>query len=205
MKIRQLLSAFAAAFAALVSAVAFTPAVQAQAPIKIGLSMPQTGPLGAGGKAALLALNMWKDDVNAKGGMLGRKVELISFDDQGNPANTPGIYTKLLDIDKVDLLIAPYATVPTAPLLPLVKERNLLLMGNFSFQVNHKVQHTMWFNNAPWGDAESWFEGYFQASKSLKLKSIAILASDQETGAGRSPDALATGERSQIEADLVVE
>lgn len=193
MKLKQLLPAFVAAFAALASAVAFTPAAQAQAPIKIGLSMPQTGPLGAGGKAALLALNMWKDDVNAKGGMLGRKVELISFDDQGSPANTPGIYTKLLDIDKVDLLIAPYATVPTAPLLPLVKERNLLLMGNFSFQVNHKVQHTMWFNNAPWGDAESWFEGYFQASKQLKLKSIAILASDQEFAQN-----LATGAKGQV-------
>ncbi len=52
---------------------------------------------------------MWVDDVNAKGGLLGRKVELIAYDDQSNPATTPGIYTKLLDVDKVDLLIAPYA------------------------------------------------------------------------------------------------
>ena len=152
----------------------------AQQPIKIGLSMPQTGPLGGGGKAALLALQMWRDDVNAKGGMLGRKVELISFDDQGNPALTPGIYTKLLDIDKVDLLIAPYATVPTAPLMPLVKQRGLLLMGNFSFQVNHTVKHDMWFNNAPWGDANSWFEGFFLASKQVSGKTVAFLAADQE-------------------------
>jgi branched-chain amino acid transport system substrate-binding protein len=163
-----------------VLAVAASAAVFAQQPIKIGLSMPQTGALGGGGKAALLALQMWRDDVNAKGGMLGRKVELISFDDQGNPALTPGIYTKLLDIDKVDLIIAPYATVPTAPLMPLVKQRGLLLMGNFSFQVNHTVKHDMWFNNAPWGDAESWFEGYFRASKQLGGKTIAFLAADQE-------------------------
>ncbi len=162
------------------SALLLSTAAFAQAPIKIGLSMPQTGPLGGGGKAALLALQMWRDDVNAKGGMLGRKVELISFDDQGNPALTPGIYTKLLDIDKVDLLIAPYATVPTAPLMPLVKQRGLLLMGNFSFQVNHTVKHDMWFNNAPWGDAASWFEGYFLASKQLGGKTIAFLAADQE-------------------------
>jgi branched-chain amino acid transport system substrate-binding protein len=165
---------------ALFVTLALAGAALAQQPIKIGHSMPQTGPLGGGGKAALLALQMWRDDINAKGGLLGRKVELITYDDQGNPALTPGIYTKLLDIDKVDLLIAPYATVPTAPLMPLVKQRGLLLMGNFSFQVNHTVKHDMWFNNAPWGDAASWFEGYFEASKKFKGKTVAFLAADQE-------------------------
>jgi branched-chain amino acid transport system substrate-binding protein len=152
----------------------------AQQPIKIGMSMPQTGPLGGGGKAALLALQMWVEDVNAKGGMLGRKVEFIAYDDQGSPAMTPGIYTKLLDVDKVDLLIAPYATVPTAPIMPLVKQRGLLLMGNFSFQVNHTVNHDMWFNNAPWGDATSWTEGFLQIGQKLGAKTIAFIAADQE-------------------------
>ena len=96
--------------------------------VKIGMSMPQTGSLGAGGKAELVAIRMWVDDVNKKGGLLGRKVEFIVYDDQTNPALTPGIYTKLLDVDKVDLLIAPYGTVPTAPIMPLVKQRGLLLI-----------------------------------------------------------------------------
>ena len=149
-------------------------------PIKVGMSMPQTGTLGAGGKAALVALRMWVEDVNAKGGLLGRKVELIAYDDQTNPALTPSIYTKLLDVDKVDLLIAPYGTVPTAPIMPLVKQRGLLLMGNFSFQVNHTVKHDMWFNNAPWNDASSWFTGYFEAGKKAGVKTVAFLAADQE-------------------------
>jgi branched-chain amino acid transport system substrate-binding protein len=161
-------------------ALASTGFAQQQGPIKIGMSMPQTGALSGGGKAALVALNMWVEDVNAKGGLLGRKVELIAYDDQGNPSMTPGIYTKLLDVDKVDLLIAPYATVPTAPLMPLVKQRGLLLMGNFSFQVNHTVKHDMWFNNAPWNDAASWFDGFFQAGDKLGAKTIAFLAADQE-------------------------
>jgi len=149
-------------------------------PVKVGMSMPQTGPLGAGGKAALVALRMWVEDVNAKGGLLGRKVELIAYDDQTNPALTPSIYTKLLDVDKVDLLIAPYGTVPTAPIMPLVKQRGLLLMGNFSFQVNSTVKHDMWFNNAPWNDASSWFTGYFEAGQKVGAKTIAFLAADQE-------------------------
>ncbi len=151
-----------------------------QGPVKVGMSMPQTGSLGAGGQAALVALRMWVEDVNQRGGLLGRKVEFIVYDDQTNPANVPGIYTKLLDVDKVDLLIAPYGTVPTAPIMPMVKQRGLLLMGNFSFQVNAKVQHDMWFNNAPWNDASSWSDGFFKNGQKLGAKSVAFLAADQE-------------------------
>src|SRR3954449_10098307 len=164
---KRLLAAF---FLSLVASVAL-----AQNPIKIGMSMPQTGSLGAGGQAALGALRMWGEDVNAKGGMPGRKVEFIVYDDQTNPALTPAIYTKLLDVDKVDLLIAPYGTVPTAPIMPLVKQRDLLLMGNFSFQVNHTVKHDKWFNNGPWNNAQSWFSGFFQAGHDVGAKTIAFL------------------------------
>jgi len=167
-------------FSIAAAALLFAGLAAAQQPIKIGMSMPQTGSLGAGGKAALLALQMWVEDVNAKGGLLGRKVELIAYDDQTNPALTPSIYTKLLDVDKVDLLIAPYGTVPTAPIMPLVKQRDLLLMGNFSFQVNRTVKHDKWFNNSPWNDAESWSAGFFGAAQKLGVKSIAFLVADQE-------------------------
>src|SRR3954471_7328698 len=153
---------------------------QGSGPVKIGMSMPQTGSLGAGGQAALVAIRMWVDDVNQKGGLLGRKVEFIVYDDQTSPANTPGIYTKLLDVDKVDLLIAPYGTVPTAPIVPLAKERGKLLMGNFSFQVNAKVQHDMWFNNSPWNDASSWSDGFFEAGKRAGAKTLAVLAADND-------------------------
>ncbi|HWV92064.1 MAG TPA: ABC transporter substrate-binding protein, partial [Burkholderiales bacterium] len=167
--------------AALAAAASLPRAAFAQAgPVKVGMSMPQTGSLGAGGQAALLALRMWVEDVNKKGGLLNRQVELIAYDDQTNPANVPGIYTKLLDVDKVDLLIAPYGTVPTAPIMPLVKQRGLLLMGNFSFQVNAKVQHDMWFNNAPWNDASSWSDGFIQAGQKLGAKTIAVLAADND-------------------------
>jgi len=177
---RNWLSRTALAAVALGLGFGLAPGVQAQQPIKIGMSMPQTGSLGAGGKAALLALQMWVEDVNAKGGLLGRKVDFIVYDDQTNPALTPGIYTKLLDVDKVDLLIAPYGTVPTAPIMPLVKQRDLLLMGNFSFQVNRTVKHDKWFNNSPWTDAASWSDGFIAAGQRLGGKTIAFLAADQE-------------------------
>src|SRR5215470_12777202 len=149
-------------------------------PIKIGMSMPQTGGLAGGGKASLLGIEIWRDDVNAKGGLLGRKVQLVVYDDKSSASETPAIYAKLLDVDKVDLLFAPYATVPTAPIMPLVKQRGLLLMGNFSFQVNSKVHHDMWFNNAPWGPADSWATGFLTLGQKAGGKTMALLSADQE-------------------------
>src|SRR5881397_1633163 len=137
-------------------------ALAQQPPIKIGMSMPQTGGLAGGGKASLLGIEIWRDDINAKGGLLGRKVELV------------------VDDDKVDLLFAPYATVPTAPIMPFVKQRGLLLMGNFSFQVNSKVGHDMWFNNAPWGPADSWAASFLDLAQKAGGKNMALLTADQE-------------------------
>src|SRR6202045_4517096 len=151
-----------------------------QPPIKIGMSMPQTGGLAGGGKASLLGIEIWRDDVNAKGGLLGRKVEIVVYDDKSSASETPAIYSKLLDVDKVDLLFAPYGTVPTAPIMPLVKSRGLLLIGNFSFQVNSKVGHDMWFNNAPWGPPDSWAASFLGLGQKAGGKTVALLAADQE-------------------------
>ncbi len=153
-------------------------ALAQQPPIKIGMSMAQTGGLAGGGKASRLGIEVWRDDINAKGGLLGRKVELIVYDDKSSASETPAIYAKLVDVDKVDCLFAPYATVPTAPLMPFVKQRGLLLMGNFSFQVNSKVGHDMWFNNAPWGPADSWASSFIDLGQKAGGKNMALLAAD---------------------------
>jgi branched-chain amino acid transport system substrate-binding protein len=151
-----------------------------QPPIKIGMSMPLTGGLAGGGKPALLGHEIWRDDINAKGGLLGRKVELVVYDDKSSASETPALYSKLLDIDKVDLLFAPYATVPTAPIMPLVKQRGMVLIGNFSFQVNSKIHHDMWFNNAPWGPADAWASSFLDIGQKAGGKTVALLTADQE-------------------------
>ena len=87
------------------------PAARAVEPIKIGFSMELTGPFAVVGKTGLLAFKIWEEEVNAEGGLLGRPVKLVYYDDQSNPSLVPGIYTKLIDIDKVDLLISSYGTI----------------------------------------------------------------------------------------------
>ena len=173
------------AVCALASAFALsTLAAQAQGqtsrPIRVGFSIAQTGPLSAAGKSGLLALQIWREDVNARGGLLGRQVELVVYDDQGSPSLTPGIYTKLIDVDKVDLLIAPYGTNPTASIMPLVKQRDLLLMGNFALDANAQLRHDKYFNNQPWSSARDSAAPFLDLCRKLGAKSIAILAADAE-------------------------
>ena len=111
------LALFAGTAFAAATGVMFVGAATAQnkEPIKIGFGMAQTGPLAANGKQALLGMKIWEEEINAKGGLLGRPVKLVYYDDQSNPSTVPGIYTKLLDVDKVDLVVGGYATNMVAP------------------------------------------------------------------------------------------
>jgi branched-chain amino acid transport system substrate-binding protein len=153
-------------------------------PIKIGLGMALTGGLSANGKPALLALQIWKDDVNKKGGLLGRPVELIYYDDQTNPATVPGIYTKLLDVDKVDLVISGYGTNLIAPLLPIAMERKLTLIGMFGLANNEKYQYPNYFQIQPAGPdpQTSTAIGFFElaARQNPKPQTVAIVGADAE-------------------------
>src|SRR5580765_3303727 len=104
-------------------------------PIKIGYSMALTGGLAPNGKSALLAQKIWEEDVNARGGLLGRPVKLVYYDDQTNPATVPGIYAKLLDIDKVDLIIGGYGTNLLEPAMPIAMQRRKVFIGLFGTAV----------------------------------------------------------------------
>ena len=105
-------------------------------PIRIGFSIPLTGGLASNGRAILATYQMWQDDINASGGLLGRKVEFIYYDDQSNPANVPAIYAKLLDVDRIDLVIASYGTNMTLPLMPVVVPKKMVVMSLFSLAIN---------------------------------------------------------------------
>jgi hypothetical protein len=116
------------------------PSARAADPIRIGFSMPLTGGFAVSGKQALLAMKIWEEDTNAKGGLLGRPVELRYYDDQSNPANVPGIYTKVLDVDKVELVVSPYGTVLTAPAMPVVMAHNMVITSLVSLNINKQFQ-----------------------------------------------------------------
>src|ERR1700730_4409117 len=121
------------------------PARAAEPPITIGFGMALTGGLAPNGKAALLAMQIWQEEVNAHGGVLGRPVKLVFYDDQTNPATVPGIYTKLLDVDKVDLVISGYGTNMIAPAMPVVMQHNRAFLGLFGLDVNSAFRYPKYF------------------------------------------------------------
>src|SRR5471030_2997993 len=121
-------------------------AAQSGEPIKIGFSMAMTGGLGPNGKSALLAQKIWEEDVNAKGGLLGRPVKLIYYDDQSNPSTVPGIFTKLLDVDKVDLVTGDYGTNLLAPAMPVVMQHKMTFFALFGLDVNKEFQYPKYFS-----------------------------------------------------------
>src|SRR5213594_2825678 len=153
-------------------------------PIKIGFGMALTGGLSANGKPALLAVEIWKDDVNKKGGLLGRPVQLIYYDDQTNPATVPGIYTKLLDVDKVDLIIYGYGTNLIAPLMPIAMERKLTILGMFGLANNEKYRYPKFFQIQPAGPdpQTSTAIGFFElaATQTPRPQTVAIVGADAE-------------------------
>jgi branched-chain amino acid transport system substrate-binding protein len=177
---RRVTRALAAAFAATVVGV---PA-RAADPIKIGFSMPLTGGLSGGGKSVILAFELWKEDVNAKGGLIGRPVELVYYDDQSQPAQVPGIYSKLLDVDKVDLVVSSYATNQIAPAMPIVMQRNLVFMALFGTGVNDTFNYDKYFQILPNGKETRLAPslGFLETAMSMEPKpqTIALVAADAE-------------------------
>ena len=127
-----------------------TPSLAAN-PIRIGFGMSLSGPLAPGGKQCLLAMEIWKDEVNAKGGLIGRPVELVYYDDQSNPSNVPSIYAKLIDVDKIDLLVSPFATNQIAPAMPIVMQKKLIYMALFGTGVNDDFKYDRYFQILPNG------------------------------------------------------
>ena len=153
-------------------------------PITVGLGMALTGGLAGAGKSALLAMQIWRDDVNAKGGLLGRPIKLVYYDDQTNPATVPALYTKLLDVDKVDLIVSGYGTNLIAPAMPVAMAHNRLFLGLFGLAVNSEFHYPKYFSMLPAGPdpKHAFSEPFFKVAlaSTPKPQTLALLAEDAE-------------------------
>ncbi len=155
-----------------------------KAPIKIGFSMAMTGPLAANGKQTLLGMKIWEEETNAAGGLLGRPVKFVTYDDQSNPSIVPGIYTKLLDVDNVDLVVSGYATNMIAPAMPVVMRKGKVFISLFGLDVNAEFKYPKYFAVIPTGQntKAAMTEGFFQlaAQQTPKPATLALVAEDAE-------------------------
>jgi branched-chain amino acid transport system substrate-binding protein len=153
-------------------------------PVKIGFSMALTGGVAANGKQLLAALEIWRDDVNAKGGLLNRPVELVYYDDQSNPNSVPGIYTKLISVDKVDALLGPYATNMVAPAMPIIMQNDRTTVSILAIGINNHFKYPKYFSMVAVGQRGpgAFSDGFFALAVEQKPKpqTVAIIAADAE-------------------------
>jgi branched-chain amino acid transport system substrate-binding protein len=166
-------------------ALTFAPgAVRGAEPITIGFGMALTGGLAAAGKTALLAMQIWQDDINAKGGLSGRPVKLVFYDDQTSPPSVPGIYTKLLEIDKVDLIVSGYGTNMIAPAMPVAIANDRMFLGLFGMAVNAEFHYSKYFSMLPNGPdpAHAFADPFFKVALqgNPRPKTVAIVGADAE-------------------------
>jgi branched-chain amino acid transport system substrate-binding protein len=156
---------------------------QAQEPIKIGFGVSLTGGLASSGKAHLLSKQIWLEEINAKGGLLGRPVKLVYYDDQTNAATVPGIYAKLVDVDKVDLLMG-HATNLIVAAMPQIIERKKMVMVLLALGSNAEFKYPKYFQSAPFGpDSKGVLSNaFFEVAKSLQPapKTVALVGADAE-------------------------
>ena len=139
-------------------------------PIKVGFSMALTGSVAQNGKQLIMALELWRDDINASGSLLGRPVELVYYDDQSNPSNVPGIYTKLITVDKVDLLLGPYATNMAAAAVPVIMQHNMTTISILAVDVNRHFHYSRYFDMIPVGPegTRAFSKGFFALAAAQK-------------------------------------
>jgi branched-chain amino acid transport system substrate-binding protein len=163
-----------------------SPAIaQEKKPFTIGFGMALTGGLAPNGKSALLGMQIFEEDVNKRGGILGRPVKLVYYDDASNPSGVPAIYTKLLDVDKVDAVVSGYATNMVAPAMPVVMQHDKTFFSLLGLAVNSEFHYPRYFSVTPTGGPspkESFSEGFFAVAmeQSPKPTTLAITGADAE-------------------------
>jgi branched-chain amino acid transport system substrate-binding protein len=153
-------------------------------PIRIGYCLSLTGPVADNSRSAQLAHEIWREDINRQGGVLGRPVELVCYDDHADASQVPGIYKKLMDEDKVDLVIGGYGTNTVLAAMLLIMERKRFFVGLMGLGVNNTLGYANYFAMIPTGPDPNaaLTEGFFAlaAEQEPRPATVALLSADAE-------------------------
>lgn len=136
-------------------------------PIKIGCTISQSGRYADSGSYYKEAYLMWQDEVNAKGGLLGRPVKLIIYDDESSADKAVGLYERLITVNKVDLLLGPYTSTIIYPVGRVTeKYKMVLLQGGGTASKIFKAGFKYMFLTLP-GFSEQHAIGFFEYLNSV--------------------------------------
>jgi branched-chain amino acid transport system substrate-binding protein len=170
--VRGLLTA--ALLAALAPPVA--PVTEAQPPIRIGASMAQTGSLAAMGQNQLRGYQLCVKQTNEKGGVLGRRIELLVEDDQSHGPTAAAIYEKLITQDKVDAIFGPYSSPVTEGMADVAERHRMpMLAAAATTSIFRKGRKFVFMLPSP---AEVYLEGLLDIAAKRGLKTVALIHED---------------------------
>ncbi len=165
----------AAVLVTLASAVA--PDTIAQQPVRIGASLAQTGPYAVPGQNQLRGYRLCVKHANEKGGVLGRRIELIVEDDQSKPPTAVAIYEKLITQDKVDAILGPYYA-PVIEAVADVSEKHKMPMvspAGATTSIHKKGRRFVFMMFSP---GEVYLEGLLDVAAKRGLKTAALIYED---------------------------
>jgi branched-chain amino acid transport system substrate-binding protein len=153
------------------------PAAPAQTPIKIGASMSVTGTYAKPGTYQKQGYDVCIDELNAKGGLLGRKVELVIYDDQSQPATAVRLYEKLITEDKVDAVMGPYSSAVSEAVANVTEKYRKVMVAPLAATTSifKKGRKYIFMVITP---AESYLEGLVDMAAKRGLKTVAIINED---------------------------
>ena len=146
-------------------------------PIRIGVALSQTGNLADSAELYKRGVELWRDQVNARGGLLGRPIEIILYDDRSDPATAARLYERLITNDNVDLLLSPWgsASCATASAVAEKHKRVFVNSGGASESI-HARGFKYVFQSAP--PISAYVEGIGPLAEKHGLKSMAIVSRD---------------------------
>jgi len=153
----------------------------AQDAIKIGLLAPLTGQAAADGLSVQNSVKLAVEKVNAEGGLMGKKVELITYDDRADGKEAVALARKLIEQDKVVAVVGGSYSTPSRAMAPIFQEEKIPAVYAYAVHPDVTKAGNFNFRNGFLGMVEGKAAAY-TAVKLLKAKKIALLISDNDFG-----------------------
>ena len=163
------------------AALLLSPAAMAEETVKMGMLVPLTGPAAADGASALASVQIALDQVNEAGGVLGKQVELIYYDDRADTKDAVALAYKLIEQDKIDAFVAGSYSLPTRSVAPIFQEEEIPLVSAYAIHPDVTRAGDFCFRNGFLGFVEGKAAGY-ATHKLLGAKRVALLTSDNDFG-----------------------
>ena len=168
-------------------------------PIKIGSILSVTGPAAFLGDPELKTMEMYIEDINKKGGVLGRPLQLVHYDDGSDASKANGFAKRLIDDDKVDIIVGGTTTGSTMSIVPLVEKANIPFISLAGAVVIIEPVKK-WVFKTPHTDRMA-AEKVFEDMKKRGLTKVALFS--ETSGFGQSGKKEAMGVAAQYGIDLV--